>query len=42
MGTTSKQSVSIDVEVKKSLFCAYLPAKIISFQVLDEKLEWGK
>ena len=37
-----EQSISIDVEVRASLLCGYLPAKIIGSRVIDKKLEWSK
>ena len=37
-----EQSISIDVEVRKSFLCAYLPAKVIGFRLIDEPLKWSK
>ena len=37
-----EQSISIDVEVRKSFLCAYLPAKVIGFRLIDEPLQWSK
>ena len=36
------ESLEIDIEVRASLLCGYLPAKIIGSRVIDKKLEWSK